>query len=767
MERNRNACGSETTGTLRGFPLAAPIFLLLLLGLIAFSRASELRAIQRGTATIVTSTGRVYVTLGTVLRDTTKAFLVFSETETGSTLPSKHNVAGRILGDDSLVFVRQDVGTSNLNTISWEVYEFTSGVSVQRGAVNPTTTSTNITLATPVDLSKSFAIATHFRGGTVFGGDDAFTATLSTTTNLKLDFGATPGDSTYWQVIQYEDCLVQQVATSLAAATASTTSTIPVSVNTAKTMVISNFRTASDFTSAGDLPRTELTNGTTLTFTRGGGTSGALSLVSYVIQFTDSTTVTRATTNFTAGTGTVNVTLSPAIDTGRTGVIAPGHMNRGGSTAYTTGNSMGYAYFSLALTSTTNLAITRGDNAGSTSDMPYQLVTFSKNEYEARNYNTTINFNTTSTGANVSTDQTNFPVLVRLDANNFLFTQADQAGADIRFADPDGQALKYQIERWDYANKLAEIWVLVPQVDGNSTSDFIRMYWGNNNAMSASSGSAVFPTGNSWSGVWHLGEDGNTTANGYLDASSNGYHAQGTLTTSASDVSGAIGLGQNLDGSTQYISMTGTYPAVATARTMSLWTRMTTVGGSNMVIAAYGTYPGTGSQVFGLANWSGNRWGAWTDGTGNTNTGATADQGWHHLSASYDGTTVRMYLDGAQIATATSALNTTSGSMTLGARMSDKTLKWPAIVDELRISSVQRSADWIKLEYQNQKTGSKFLSMPNTALSTWTYSTKVYVNTSPAGANITTTQTNYPLLVRLTNANFNFAQALSTGADLR
>ncbi len=59
-------------------------------------------------------------------------------------------------------------------------------------------------------------------------------------------------------------------------------------------------------------------------------------------------------------------------------------------------------------------------------------------------------FDTTSAGADVPNDVTNFPLLIRLTDPAII--DAVQAGApDIRFIDRDGSSLKYQIERWDQA----------------------------------------------------------------------------------------------------------------------------------------------------------------------------------------------------------------------------------------------------------------------------------------------------------------------------
>ena len=710
--------------------------------------------------------GRVYVQIPTTLRDTTKAFLVFSTTLNGSNISSKVNVAGQILGDDTLVFVRNDNSNSNNNTISWEIYEFASGVTVQRGSVNTATNPTNVTLPNAVDLSKSFAISTAQRGGTAYGTDDANTATLTTSTNLQLDFGTgSVLDSAFWQVIQYNDCFVQQVATTLTAGSASTTSSIPTAVTANKTMVISNFRVQGDI-SAGDVPRTELTNGTTLTFTRGGGTAQNINLLSYVVQFTDSTLVTRATQNFASGVGTVNVTLSPPVDTSVTGVIAPGHMNRGGTTSYTTDDAMGYCYFVAQLTSTTNLKLWRRDSTATTADFPYQLVAFSKNDHAARNYSTTITFNTTATGANVPSNQTNFPVLVRLDANNFLFTQAEPDGSDIRFADPDGSSLKYQIERWDATNKVAEVWVLVPQVDGNSAQDYITMYWGNNLAMSASRPNAVFDTTNNFRGVWHF------SGNSFSDAT---YHANNGTNVSSTNATGLIGEARQFTAASHQ-AVTVPYAASLGQNTftVSLWANMT----------SYQTDNGLVSSRFGASDYSFDfKWNAnklhGDIGTNSSWLTTAADytvnpglSRWYNIVYEATVNSYKVYLDGALVNNGTIAgtpILISSGNTLYIGRSGYSVVNeyFDGYIDEVEVSSVQRSADWVKLQYENQRSNGKFLSFPNTALSTFTYSNKIYVNTTPSGANISTNQTNYPLLVRLNSANFNFSQARSDGGDLR
>src|SRR5690348_13327999 len=65
--------------------------------------------------------------------------------------------------------------------------------------------------------------------------------------------------------------------------------------------------------------------------------------------------------------------------------------------------------------------------------------------YGTWSYYKTLTFNTTFISGNV----TNYPLLVRLTSTNFDFSQAMTNGEDIRFEDPDGTALSYEIERWN------------------------------------------------------------------------------------------------------------------------------------------------------------------------------------------------------------------------------------------------------------------------------------------------------------------------------
>ena len=99
-------------------------------------------------------------------------------------------------------------------------------------------------------------------------------------------------------------------------------------------------------------------------------------------------------------------------------------------------------------------------------------------------YRKKIGFNTTATGADIQENLAEVPVLVRLHSGNFNFTNAREDGGDIRFvAADDATLLKHHIEKYDTLDEIALVWVKVPRIAGATDQGFMRMYYGNENAL--------------------------------------------------------------------------------------------------------------------------------------------------------------------------------------------------------------------------------------------------------------------------------------------
>lgn len=63
---------------------------------------------------------------------------------------------------------------------------------------------------------------------------------------------------------------------------------------------------------------------------------------------------------------------------------------------------------------------------------------------------------TTASGAGVAQSVIDFPVLIRLTAGNFDFSQAKNNGTDLRFIQSGAGFLSCEIERWDAPYKRAD-----------------------------------------------------------------------------------------------------------------------------------------------------------------------------------------------------------------------------------------------------------------------------------------------------------------------
>jgi len=325
--------------------------------------------------------------------------------------------------------------------------------------------------------------------------------------------------------------------------------------------------------------------------------------------------------------------------------------------------------------------------------------------------------NTTALNANVAGNVYNFPVLIRLNAGNFNFFQAQGSGNDIRFAKANGAPLSYEIERWDSAGSAAEIWVRVDTVYGNDSTHYVNLYWGNSRAPGTSSGASVFDTSNGFQGVWHLNDP--ALAN-IKDATGN--HFDGTPSDTAPvSASGAIGICKRFNGKSSYFDIKNTANgklnfAENAVYTVSAWVYADTldnqfhliVGKSdNQYFLKLKQYYPPNPMRWEFAEYH-NKVG-WDI----TDYLATA-RAWKYLVGVRQGVNQYLYLDGNLVTTGTAVFPDSlarymGDDVTIGRYLSYSILDggycpFGGNIDEVRISNVVRNPDWILLCYMNQKT---------------------------------------------------------------
>jgi hypothetical protein len=338
-------------------------------------------------------------------------------------------------------------------------------------------------------------------------------------------------------------------------------------------------------------------------------------------------------------------------------------------------------------------------------------------------YSKRLYLNTSAAGADVPGTVTDFPVLIRLRAGTFDFGRAKADGGDLRFTKANGTPLPYEIERWEPVAGRAEVWVGVDTIHGSDSTQSLMMYWGNPSAADSSNGAAVFDTASGFQGIWHLGETDSLAP----DATGNRYNGTGYFTAS---VTGIIGNAQHFNGASSHIRMKGTAPQsrlnfpLNGRYTVSAWIYHDTLADSvTYVIAGKGELHYF-MKTFGLAQSTATHAHQWefTEYRGNdiwhaaTFVPATSKT-WVYLVGIMDGYNQYLYINGALVMNGFQVFGTgqttvprdTSDDFSIGAFLRP-TIAWNqgyawfnGAIDEVDVSSIPRSADWIRLCYMNQK----------------------------------------------------------------
>lgn len=427
-------------------------------------------------------------------------------------------------------------------------------------------------------------------------------------------------------------------------------------------------------------------------------------------------------------------------------------------------------------------------------------------------------FNTSATGAATQSAVKNFPLLIRLQASNFNLAAAAKGGVDLRFTDPDGTELPCHIARWDtgfYRN--AEVWVNVPQVDANSATDYVVMWWGNAAAPAltgqlsikqgpgevllggdvAMAGKFVFDTAYGFAAAWHLDEEAALKGSKSLYRDGNQADNHGDDSVAGLSGAGILGRAQQFDPLTgDYIPIKHTASQAFTGPlSFSAWIKGnkwsgTGVGANTSQVnpivrkgdANNNPYQFCVAQGRLMLSLDSN------DSGGPMSTALLPLGQWLHVAGVWDGKNVQLYVDGKlDLEKAPTRAPVTGKSdfrpLYLGGRPANftdaNTLDlFDGALDEVHMSRTAYSKDWVKLEYENQKQGSSILTftriqvapkdtVPIEDYSGWKYTRKITFNTTITGADVAKAVDGFPVLIRLTSPSFNFSQALADGRDLR
>ncbi len=306
-------------------------------------------------------------------------------------------------------------------------------------------------------------------------------------------------------------------------------------------------------------------------------------------------------------------------------------------------------------------------------------------------YRKTITINNTMVSG--SAEHTNFPLLVSIQHDPNLNNATIQAsGQDIRFTTINDTPLHYEITSFsnNHTSGNLSAWIMIPTLYASNDTK-IYMYYSNSIVTDGQNATAVWDS--DYDGVWHFDGD-------MLDSTSN--DNDGTNFNSIG-TTGIIGGARSFDGN-DYISYSDSeFPSGNSTRTLSAWVNHSSLPANFHGVLVYGT--GDTGQAYGLFQNSNNLIvGGYSDDITLNTTPTTND--WYHFAMTYDGTTVRTYIDGSPDANDTKSWSTILNEFRVGQQVNNFDEFFSGQIDEIRISDTVRTADWIKTEYNNQNSGS-------------------------------------------------------------
>lgn len=303
-------------------------------------------------------------------------------------------------------------------------------------------------------------------------------------------------------------------------------------------------------------------------------------------------------------------------------------------------------------------------------------------------------------------DSSNFPVLVSATLGSSRIQNA--SCFDVVFTSDSGGATKIPWEQETCTQSTGVVldWVLVGTLSHTADTVFYVSY-DNSSISTAQNTGALAPT-NVWDSnynpVYHF-PDGSTLSETDSTSNANTLIATGGGGTDASATTGRIDGGSAWDGTANIRQFTS-FPSFAGQFTISLWVNSADNASTRMFVG------GTGSNKFGF---NGGPFFIRVLNGGNSDQTITppATGSFYLFTLTRDasdkidlyingGSATRLFADAAQ--SGTSAWQFIGGATT-GSQLFSGSL------DEVRFSSTLRSASWILAGYNNQKTGSTFLTV--------------------------------------------------------
>jgi len=315
----------------------------------------------------------------------------------------------------------------------------------------------------------------------------------------------------------------------------------------------------------------------------------------------------------------------------------------------------------------------------------------------------------------INNDLSNFPLLLYLKDDD-LKKGARRKGKDIIFVDSEGKKLKREIESYDSLSGELFAWVKIPFLSSTKDTE-IYIYYGNPQTVQ-------IDDKDTWDENFLMVQHFEETFGDSLDSTSNDINGelQGNL---EQGIEGKIDKAYGFDGIDDFVNLGN--PASFSeleSLTIGVW-----------------ILPRKVQEGRGILGWEGTTYGAWqitiekqnilfqvniSGDTYRLTTGMPYQEGeWNHLTFIYDGKNLISYLNGEE----KRRKNVAQGkllrkkekfaeigryykeSWISAAGQVYRSYSFDGLIDEVEVSNVARSSDWIKTSFENQNNPSSFIEI--------------------------------------------------------
>lgn len=335
------------------------------------------------------------------------------------------------------------------------------------------------------------------------------------------------------------------------------------------------------------------------------------------------------------------------------------------------------------------------------------------NNYTYRKKITIDHTKVSHTGA--TNNLSNFPVLINIQGDPSLISSNNKVRNDfndvIFVNQADNQPLNYEVESYDSGSGNILVWVKIPTLyDSAAAQDsIIYMYYGYPTATpnTTANKQGVWDDGGGgyYKGVWHVGESGTGAVGDYKDSTANGNNSTNT-SSEPTKAAGQIGEGQSFDGSTNIASTNNSSLNITDNITVSAWVNISSLS-ATVDDGIVGKCNFRNGYALARKHWSSHL--SFTVGDGSTSANAASTQDlvagqWAYLvgTATANGS-MYLYKNGVQIGTGTAGIIVNSGNtLKIGDDEKITPGHFHGSIDEVRVSNIARSADWISTEFTNQ-----------------------------------------------------------------